>query len=160
MDALPLTEHAIHKAEMEYHGNFWHTLGRIQHIAIMSRIDLSYETCHLATLTVSPTLPSFQVMNHYVHYLASHPHKPIFILIILMMDQISSGLHGVGIKLKTTQPRIFGMSSICISWQNYQQKTVSVGYYTYSGWCFCLLKSKDSTSYRIWIHWWWNYIHV
>ena len=30
--ALPLTEHAIQKAEMEYHGKFGHTLGRIQHI--------------------------------------------------------------------------------------------------------------------------------
>ena len=35
--ALPLTRHALHKAEMEYHGKFGHTLGRIQHIALMSR---------------------------------------------------------------------------------------------------------------------------
>ena len=31
--ALPLTGHDLHKAEMEYHGKFVHTLGRIQHIA-------------------------------------------------------------------------------------------------------------------------------
>ena len=38
--ALPLTGHALHKAELEYHGKFGHKLGRIQHIDLMSRIDL------------------------------------------------------------------------------------------------------------------------
>ena len=42
--ALPLTGNALHKAEMEYHGKFGHTIGRIQHIALMSRIDLCYAT--------------------------------------------------------------------------------------------------------------------
>ena len=40
LDPLPLIGHALHKVEMEYHGKFGHTLGRIQHIALMSRIDL------------------------------------------------------------------------------------------------------------------------
>ena len=78
MAALPLTGHALHKAEMEYHGKFGHTLGRIQQIALMSRIDLCYANCHLATQTVSPTLPGFQGIKQCVKYLASHPHKPIF----------------------------------------------------------------------------------
>ena len=39
MAALPLTGDALHKTEMEYHGKLGHTLGRIQHIALMSRID-------------------------------------------------------------------------------------------------------------------------
>ena len=60
MDALPLTGHALYKAKMEYHGKFVHTLGRIQHIAPMSRIELFNATCHLATQTVAPTLPGFQ----------------------------------------------------------------------------------------------------
>ena len=38
MAALPFTGNAFHKAEMEYHGKFGHTLGRIQYIALMSRI--------------------------------------------------------------------------------------------------------------------------
>ena len=38
--ALPLIGHALHKAEMEYHGKCVHTLGRVQHIALMSRSDL------------------------------------------------------------------------------------------------------------------------
>ena len=42
--ALTLTGHALQKAEMEYHGKFGHTLGRIQHIDLMSRIDLCYAT--------------------------------------------------------------------------------------------------------------------
>ena len=106
MAALTLTGHALHNAEIEYHGKFGHTLGRIQHIALMSRIDLCYATCHLETQTVSPTLPGFQGIKRCVQYLASHPHKPIFILLILMKYQISAGLHGVEIKLKTTQQKI------------------------------------------------------
>ena len=78
MADLPLTVHALQKAEMEYHGKFGHTLGRIQHIALMSKIDLCYATCRLETQTVAPTLPGFQGIKRCVQYLASHPHKPIF----------------------------------------------------------------------------------
>ena len=59
-------------------GKFEHTIGRIQHIALMSRIDRCYATCNLATQTVAPTLPGFQGTKRYVQYLYSHPHKPIF----------------------------------------------------------------------------------
>ena len=78
MAALPLTGHALHKAEIEYHGKFGHTLGRIQHIALMSRIDICYATCRLDTQTVAPTLPRFQGIKQYVQYLDSHSHKPTF----------------------------------------------------------------------------------
>ena len=107
MTALTLPGHVLHKAEMEYHRKFGHTLGRIQHIIIMSRIELCYATCSISTQTVAPTLPCFQGIKRCVRYLASHPHKPIFILIIIMIDQMSSRLHGVGIKLDTTQHRTF-----------------------------------------------------
>ena len=40
MAAIPLTGHDLQKAEMEYHGKFGHTSGRIQHIALMSRINI------------------------------------------------------------------------------------------------------------------------
>ena len=40
MDVLQLTGNALHKSEMEYHGNFGHDIGSIQHIACMSRIDI------------------------------------------------------------------------------------------------------------------------
>ena len=63
---------------MEYHGKFGHTLGRIQKIALMSRIDLCYANCRLSTQTVAPNLPGFQGIKRCVQYLASHPHKPIF----------------------------------------------------------------------------------
>ena len=78
MDALSLTGNALHKAEVEYHGNFGHTIGRIQHISLMIRIDLCYATCYLAPKYVASTLPVFQGINSGVQYLASHPHKPIF----------------------------------------------------------------------------------
>ena len=63
---------------MEYHGKFGHTLARILHIALMSRIELCYETCSLATQTVASTLPGFQGIKQCVQYMSSHPHKPIF----------------------------------------------------------------------------------
>ena len=63
---------------MKYHGKNLHTLKGIQHIALMSRIDLCYATCHIATQNLEPTLPGFQGINRCVQYLASHPHKPIF----------------------------------------------------------------------------------
>ena len=40
MDALPLPENALYKPEMEYHGKFRHTLVRIQHITLISRIEI------------------------------------------------------------------------------------------------------------------------
>ena len=78
LDALPLTGNDLHNLEMEYHEKFGHTLGRIQHIAIMSIIDLCYATCHLEIKNMSPTLPGLQGIKRCVQYLASNPHKPIF----------------------------------------------------------------------------------
>ena len=46
----------------------------------MSRIDLCYATCHIATQTVTPTLPGFQGIKRCVQYMDRYPHKPIFYL--------------------------------------------------------------------------------
>ena len=62
---------------MEYHGKFGHTIGRIQHISIISIIYICYETCCISTQNVAPTLPGFQGIKRCVQYLSSHPHKPI-----------------------------------------------------------------------------------
>ena len=63
---------------MEYHGKLGHTLGRIQKISLVRRIELFYATCRIATQIVAPNIPGFQVIKQCVQYLASHPHKPIF----------------------------------------------------------------------------------
>ena len=47
MASIQLSGNALHKAEMEYHGKFEHTLGRIQHISLMSRIETCYTVCSL-----------------------------------------------------------------------------------------------------------------
>ena len=60
MATLPITGHALNKVELEYHGKFGHTLGMIQQISLMGRIDTFNATCRLATQTVAPTLPVFQ----------------------------------------------------------------------------------------------------
>ena len=63
MDALPLTGNSLHKAEMEYHGICRYTIGWIQHISLMSRIDICYTVYRLETQTVAPTLPGSQVIK-------------------------------------------------------------------------------------------------
>ena len=78
----------------------------MQHIDLMSRIDISYTACHMETQNLAHALTGFQGLKRFIKHLSSHPNNPIFILIILMMAQISLGLHGVGIKGKTEQPRI------------------------------------------------------
>ena len=50
----------------------------IQHIAIMSIIDLYYATCRIATQTVAPTISGFQGLNRCIQYISSHLNKPIF----------------------------------------------------------------------------------
>ena len=92
---------------MEYRGKFVHTLVRIQHIALMSRIDPFCETCRLATQTLAPTLPVFQGIKCCVKHIASQRHKNyLYIRLIIIMYQMSSDLHGVVHKLNTTLPKI------------------------------------------------------
>ena len=78
MAALKLTGHTLHRAELEYQGKFGQTLGRIQHIYLISRIGILNATFRLATRTVTPTLSGIQAIKGCVQYLARNPHKPIF----------------------------------------------------------------------------------
>ena len=43
----------------------------------MSRIEIHYTTCCLATKTVAHTIPEFQGIKRCVQYLSSNPHKTI-----------------------------------------------------------------------------------
>ena len=88
---------------MESHGTFGHTIVRLQNISIMSRTEICYITCCLETQTVAPTISGLQCIKRFVQYQYNHPYKAILYLLILMMDQISSDLHIVGIQLKNTQ---------------------------------------------------------
>ena len=78
MNTLPLTCNSLHKTEMENHRKFGHTLGKIQHIALMSRIVIFYTDCRLSTQTVSPTITGFQGIKSCVQYIAINLNKPIF----------------------------------------------------------------------------------
>ena len=62
---------------MGYRGKFIHTIGRIQHIAIMIRIDIYCTDFRLGTQTVAPNLPGFQGLKRCIQYLDIHHHKPI-----------------------------------------------------------------------------------
>ena len=57
---------------MEYHGNFAHTIERIQQISLTSIIEIFYTTCNISTQTVAPNLPGFQGIKRCVQYLDSH----------------------------------------------------------------------------------------
>ena len=43
----------------------------------MSRIDICYTACHIATQTVVPALPGFQIIKQCIQYLDSHPYKTL-----------------------------------------------------------------------------------
>ena len=47
MAKLPLKGNDLHKEEIEYYGKFGHTIGRIQHISLMSIIDICDAICSL-----------------------------------------------------------------------------------------------------------------
>ena len=89
---------------MEYHGKFGHNLVRIQKIDIMINNDMFYTDCRLITQTVAPNIPGFQCFKRYIQYIASYFNKTVFVLLIHIMYQMSSYLHGLGLKLNTTQP--------------------------------------------------------
>ena len=78
MDELLWTRNALRKSEMEYHGKFGHTIGKIQHIALMSKIEICYTDWRLETQTMTPTLPGIQAINQCIKFLASDSHKRIF----------------------------------------------------------------------------------
>ena len=59
MAVIRLTGNSLHKAEMENHIKFGHTIGWIQHIDLMIRIDICCTTCCLENQTVAPTIPGF-----------------------------------------------------------------------------------------------------
>ena len=107
MSELPLARNDLHKAEMEYHGKFGLNLGHIQHISIMIRIGIFYTAYHMVTKTVVPNLPNSNISSAAFDVWIFTPIKPYFILLIIMMAKLSSYLHGVGIKWKTAQPRVF-----------------------------------------------------
>ena len=78
MSAVSLTINYLRKAEIERHGKFGHTLGRIQHISIMSIIYIFYKNCSLKTQNKVPTINCLQGFKRCIKYTASQPHKPIF----------------------------------------------------------------------------------
>ena len=55
-----------------------HTLGRIQYIYILNRIDICCRSCRLETQTVAPNIPGFQGIKQCIKYMYIQPHKLIF----------------------------------------------------------------------------------
>ena len=91
---------------MEYHEIFVYTLGRIQHIALMSRIDIFMKPVVQQTkLWQPPYLVSKASIDVFNIWLVIQI-KQYFILLLIMRDQMSSELHVVGINFNTTRPRI------------------------------------------------------
>ena len=78
MAALPLNGNTLHKTEIDYCGKFGHTIGRIQHIILIRRIEIFYTAFHLATQNVAHTLTGYQGLKLFIQNMDSHPRKPIF----------------------------------------------------------------------------------
>ena len=66
----PLTVYARYNSEMEYNG--------IQHISLMSTLEICNATCSLATHTVESNPTGFQGIKRCIKYMYGHPHKNIF----------------------------------------------------------------------------------
>ena len=90
---------------MEYYGKFGQTFRRIQHIDNMIITEICSTACRLGGRNVAYNIPGFKYHKCCIQYMASHPHKPIFIIMIIVMDQISSYLHVVWVNLKASKPR-------------------------------------------------------
>ena len=154
MVELPLTVNALHNLEMEYHGQIGHTLRRIQHISLTSRIDICYATCSKDTQNVVPNLHGFQVVKWCVQYLDSHPHKPIF-----YPSNYYDGSNVIIITWSGNQFEDYTTNNCFECHQDddhaiilKRRRSVSGILYTLLG-VFCLLKSKYSTRYSLWVHW-------
>ena len=75
--SIPMMGEAPWKAKHDYHGKSGHTLVNIQHISIMSIIDICYMVCHLGAQIVSPVISVFQGIK-IVYNFSNHTQKPIF----------------------------------------------------------------------------------
>ena len=64
MAAVTLTENALHKLKIEYHGKFGHNIFWIQNISIVKIIDIIYTDCRLRNQTLAPTPVSLISVNH------------------------------------------------------------------------------------------------
>ena len=90
MTAIPLTGYALHKSEMEYHGKFGHTLGSIQHITLVSTIDI-----FMQPIVYQPKLLYVLFIVSYISrsvlniWLVTHI-SPYSTLIIIIVAKISS----------------------------------------------------------------------
>ena len=89
MSAVLLTKNDHYKSEMGYHDYFQHTLGWIYKNFYLDKIEICYTACHMINRSVSPTIPGFQGLKRCIQHMTSHPNKPIFILQVIIIDQIS-----------------------------------------------------------------------
>ena len=64
MAAIALTGNGFNKSEREYTRKFGQVIGRVQHISIITRIDVFYTKCCLGTQIVASTLPVFKVSRY------------------------------------------------------------------------------------------------
>ena len=72
----------------------------------MSSVETFYTAFRFGTKTVAPTITDFKGINICIQYISTITQKPISTLQIHTKDQISSDLHRVVFRLKTTQPKI------------------------------------------------------
>ena len=72
MAVIPLMGEAPCKAENDFHGNFGHTIGLIQHINVMISTDICYMTCRLGTNSVAHILPVCKVEKRCIYFISNH----------------------------------------------------------------------------------------
>ena len=105
IDAFALAVNSLQKAEIEYTGKFGHTIGQINNIYIMRRIENFNTDCRLKK-TVASTLPFLKVSRDTYNIFLQTLINRYSNLKMYMKGQMSPDLHGFYIKLKTIQIRI------------------------------------------------------
>lgn len=76
-EAIPLTQEELKHYCIQYKGGFRHHIGKLQHAANQTRLDIMLSVQRLAEFSNSPTSIAFECIGRHYRYLAKDPLRPL-----------------------------------------------------------------------------------
>ena len=76
-ECLPADDQELAQLEFEYKGSFPRLMGQVQHVAVWTRIDISFGCARLSKYVTVPSRITFEAMKRLGRYLYHNPHRPI-----------------------------------------------------------------------------------
>ena len=76
-DAIPLTAEELKDHCIKYRGGYRHHIGKLQHAANQTRMDIMLSTQRLAEFSNQPTTIAFESIARHYRYLAKDPLRPL-----------------------------------------------------------------------------------